>query len=673
MILGIVLFILLYIALVIFSVGLLVGGITGAYFLITFHITWITIVVGLGLILFGALCFFFTIKFIFSSANEEEPLQVEITKARHPLLFEYIQKLSKEVGTRFPKKIFLVPDVNASVSYNSSFWSMFLPVRKNLRIGLGLVNSLTLSEFKATIAHEFGHFSQRSMKTGSYVYTMNKIIYNLAYQRDDYDKTLEEWSEGGGWIGAFVLLTGMVVELFRAILHASYGALNITYMALSREMEYHADLVACSAAGNEAMVSTLRKIEFASTAYDATINELNALSTRKHRKVNDIYTYHSKMMAAMAQYHGLRLKDGLPIITSEDLHKSVNKSRLMIKDQWASHPSREEREANIDKVKVAASQLEQSAWALFNDPEATRKEMTQILYIDNPTVNSLAIATESEIDDNIKQEAERTDISPTFNGVFDSRWLSKFDVDKVIATVTDKKFEELLSTENAEMLAQNRRDAIDLETLRAIQKKHIQIKFFEFDGIRYKSFEAFRLVTKLEADMKKIPSQIQELDENICRYYYQRAKEVGKEEEFLSVYRKLAEARTNYEAGSHFMERIQSMTMEMQSRREWSEDNVAALARSVQELEKHVKSYMQELPKDAIASHFYEPDKVIMYLQGKHLWNNSSTNFNNESFAKLYNYITSCMSVVGEAMWNASKNVFDEQLKLTPAEFVKTR
>jgi len=32
--------------------------------------------------------------------------------------------------------------------YNSSFWSMFLPVRKNLEIGLGLVNSINISEFK---------------------------------------------------------------------------------------------------------------------------------------------------------------------------------------------------------------------------------------------------------------------------------------------------------------------------------------------------------------------------------------------------------------------------------------------------------------------------------------------------------------------------------------------
>jgi hypothetical protein len=40
---------------------------------------------------------------------------------------------------------------------------MFLPVRKKLEIGVGPVNSINASELKAVIAHEFVHFSKRSM------------------------------------------------------------------------------------------------------------------------------------------------------------------------------------------------------------------------------------------------------------------------------------------------------------------------------------------------------------------------------------------------------------------------------------------------------------------------------------------------------------------------------
>jgi Zn-dependent protease with chaperone function len=59
---------------------------------------------------------------------------------------------------------------------------MFLPIKKNLQIGIGLMNSLTQDELKAVLAHEFGHFSQKSMKIGSYVYYANQVIHNLYFK-----------------------------------------------------------------------------------------------------------------------------------------------------------------------------------------------------------------------------------------------------------------------------------------------------------------------------------------------------------------------------------------------------------------------------------------------------------------------------------------------------------
>ena len=94
--------------------------------------------------------------------------KIRITKEKEPALFQLIEETYQQVGAPAPKHVFLTTDVNAFVSYDSSFWSMFLLVKKNLTIGLGLINSTTVSEFKSILAHEFGHFSQRSMKVGSY-------------------------------------------------------------------------------------------------------------------------------------------------------------------------------------------------------------------------------------------------------------------------------------------------------------------------------------------------------------------------------------------------------------------------------------------------------------------------------------------------------------------------
>ncbi len=41
---------------------------------------------------------------------------------------------------------------------------MFFPT-KDLVVGIGLINAFNISEFKAVVAHEFGHFSQQKHKT----------------------------------------------------------------------------------------------------------------------------------------------------------------------------------------------------------------------------------------------------------------------------------------------------------------------------------------------------------------------------------------------------------------------------------------------------------------------------------------------------------------------------
>ena len=69
--------------------------------------------------------------------------------------------------------------------------SLFWPTGKDLLIGLGLVNILNLSEFKSVLAHEFGHFAQKSTRLGGYVYTANRLIYDLVCGRDWFDNMIE--------------------------------------------------------------------------------------------------------------------------------------------------------------------------------------------------------------------------------------------------------------------------------------------------------------------------------------------------------------------------------------------------------------------------------------------------------------------------------------------------
>ena len=68
--------------------------------------------------------------------------------------------------------------------YNTSLVNLILPPRKDLLIGLGLVNVVNLVEFKAALAHEFGHFAQRSLGLGTYLAVANRIMHDIIYSRD---------------------------------------------------------------------------------------------------------------------------------------------------------------------------------------------------------------------------------------------------------------------------------------------------------------------------------------------------------------------------------------------------------------------------------------------------------------------------------------------------------
>jgi hypothetical protein len=93
------------------------------------------------------------LKGLFKRSQEEKGLHREITEDEHPELFEFIRQLCAELRSPFPRHVYVSPDVNAAVFYHESLLSLVLPAPKNLLIGLGLVNVLNLSEFKAVLAH----------------------------------------------------------------------------------------------------------------------------------------------------------------------------------------------------------------------------------------------------------------------------------------------------------------------------------------------------------------------------------------------------------------------------------------------------------------------------------------------------------------------------------------
>lgn len=241
-ILAILVFFILYTAMVV-ALGYLV------YYAFSYNIVTanrLTILMKIGAIAGAVMLFVFTLKFVFNLKNHKPDNRIKLVKEEHPNLWGFVDQICKETGAPKPKSIFVDPDVNAYVSYTNMWLSLFLPVKKELTIGLGLVSCLNLSEFKAVISHEFGHFAQSSMKIGSYIMSANTIIHDMIFSRDRWDELLDQWKASDIRLSAAAWVITPVIWLIRQILKLFYQFLNIMYSSLSREMEFNADKVAIS-------------------------------------------------------------------------------------------------------------------------------------------------------------------------------------------------------------------------------------------------------------------------------------------------------------------------------------------------------------------------------------------------------------------------------------------
>lgn len=164
-----------------------------------------------------------------------------LERGQHPRLFTEIEGVARATGQDMPSEVFLVGDVNAWVAQRGGVMGFFS--RRVMGIGLPLLDSLSLSEFRAVMAHEFGHFHGGDTKLGPWVHKTRAAI----------GRTIA--GLGDSWLQKPFLWYG---KLFLRISHA-----------VSRRQEFSADALASRVAGSRPLVEGLKKAETASMAFEA--------------------------------------------------------------------------------------------------------------------------------------------------------------------------------------------------------------------------------------------------------------------------------------------------------------------------------------------------------------------------------------------------------------------
>jgi Zn-dependent protease with chaperone function len=638
----------------------------GGYALIIAIPKWITILVGLGLAGMGIMVFIFLIKFLFAVSKKDRTSLIEISEKEQPKLFAVIRELTGQINTPFPKKIYIAPDVNASVFYNSSFWSMFFPVRKNLQIGLGLVNCLNVSEFKAVMAHEFGHFSQRSMKLGSYVYNVNRIIYNMLYENTSYGNFINSWARVGNVFALFAHITVKIVQEIQWVLKQMYSVVNKSYMQLSREMEFHADAIAAHACGSDHMISALRRAELGDSCYQLTLQKCNEL-LKSNKRSNNLYLTHRVVLKKCGEVNNLLITHDLPVVNAEFIERH-NLSRVNFKDPWASHPTLQERADHLSRLALSIPAIDESAWVLFENTELLQAQLTNQIY--KPVeIAKDALIDLQEFEDYYDNEIALISFPKEYKGYYQNRQIAYIDMNELICERPEKDFDQLFSATHVVLPKKIEAVSNDIDLLNAIANKSLDANSFDFNGRKYHRSEAPALKEVLEKELEEDRQLLQLLDKQVIQFFYHSAMEKSQQDADIlkSSYVEYFELQRD---ADHFMNELNQMLEGLQPIYRGQTLGIEEINDMIGNLKNSgEKAFKMHLEKWVATGAFYGDNTLLQRVQKfidiDYAYFSGNSFFDHELF-ELNELARESWEVVNMFVFRKFKTLLEMQLKFIP-------
>jgi Zn-dependent protease with chaperone function len=487
----------------------------------------------------GLLCLFLVKGFFKWRRADSAPQRLEVTAKDQPVLFAFIRQVCRDTRAPLPHRVYLTPEVNAAVFYHESLLSLFLPTPKNLVIGLGLVNQLNLSEFKAVLAHEFGHFSQSSMKLGTYVYMSNRVIADLVFGRDWLDDMVAALRGTDIRIAIFAWCFTSVLWTLRKTLQGLFRVINFASSALSRQMEFNADLVAVSVSGSDALVHGLARLDLATDALGQAWNDLTVAA--EHQLYSRDLFYHQTRAAEYLRSLRKDSRLGEPPMLPEDLRKVVQVFQpedIGAPKMWATHPSNYDREVNAKRHYIRSPIDERSPWILFQDAEAVRANVTHRLYQVALELGEVKLEAPEVVQAFIDEEHAETTYHPRYRGLYDHRYLTPGDLDELVQSApAERAGTDQLAEAHARLYSDDLKARMEAHQARQEDLRRVALlahgaaeltgKDFHFRGVRYRAPDAGQLLEQVQKELDQDFDWMSGLDRQVFLVHHAMARQIG--------------------------------------------------------------------------------------------------------------------------------------------------
>lgn len=464
---------------------------------------------------------------------------VSIDAREHPRLLALVETLAAAAGTSMPSHITLGAGVNAAMVAGVG--------RRELVIGLGLVNVLDVRELEAVLAHEFGHFGQSSMRVGQWAQRVTFLLRTVVLGRTRLDVRLARARSSRAWsLRQLATITSVGIRGIRGTLAALLTHMIRLGRAFSRELEFNADLQAVALCGSDALVGALWRAQRGALAMNVALAQLAELG--KHGVfTHDVYAHQLARLAELDERLA-RANDPMskalrqPYLAGPQLHFPPGEAPAEV--MLYAHPSYREREAHAKQNYVAIeAPPADSAWSLFEQPERVRRALTLQAYAellgDERQPDELRAV--DEVEARIADELAEREQGAHHHGFYDNRIVDPGPIDEIVAELErDGVDVEQLRIEAAiwrgpalaRFMARWRAGEVKLEWLRGIVAGRIEVAAAQQRA-------APRELALAEAEREAVIAEAHRGDRALLRFSWSIA-EADARAELLERYRFLA-------------------------------------------------------------------------------------------------------------------------------------
>lgn len=287
------------------------------------------------------------VKSLFVRQKEEDPGRA-LDEKEAPGLWALSREVAATVGTRPVTEIRVTPGTEIAVYERGSFRErMQDKAERVLLVGVGTLNDFKQNEFRAVLAHEYGHFIHRDTAGGDMALRVNKDMINFA-------RAMIRSGQNTRWNLGFHFLR-LYHKIFTRI---SHGAGRLQEVLADRRAAYH----------------------FGAQAFEG------GLSHVVRRKIEFEYLVKREIEEAVDSKRALSNLYELAYMDGEQEHKSIEEDfQKAINRKTAdadTHPSPAER-FRLARQVIAKESAEATGlvWDLFADREKLKSEMSSLVEV----------------------------------------------------------------------------------------------------------------------------------------------------------------------------------------------------------------------------------------------------------------------------------------------------